>query len=227
MRHGRIMRVAFYRARRRVRRWSRPLSESLRRQRALLWRRLYLIRYRVLIWIARHGAIATILPLLLIGISGFWIPTLQGSLEPLFATEEQLQALHSLFLTLGGALLGAVALVSSLVLFSMQVNVERMPHGLFRRLSADRRLLSAFAATFLLAVFVASLSLIPDRGRIGAGAFGAFWATALILILFLYGYRRALVLINPLRQLGLVVARARREFLGMGAAGAARGTAPS
>jgi hypothetical protein len=98
-----------------------------------------------------------------------------------------------------------MAIVSSLVLFSMQVNVERMPRGLFRRLSADRLLLSAFSAAFLLAVFVAALSLIPDKRLIGAATLGASWATVLILILFLYGYRRPLDLINPLRQLGLVV----------------------
>ena len=87
-----------------------------------------------------------------------------------------------------------------------------MPHGLFRRLSADGRLLSAFAVAFLFAILVAALSLMPDRDCIGTATFVAAWATALILILFLYAYRRALVLINPLRQLGLVVARTRREF---------------
>jgi hypothetical protein len=109
---------------------------------------------------------------------------LRGSLEPLFATEERLQGLRSFFLTLGGALLGAAAIVSSLVLFSMQVNVERMPHGLFPKLSADRRLLSAFAAAFLLAVFIAVLSLIPNARLTGMATFGAFWATWLILFLF-------------------------------------------
>ena len=191
----------------------RPLLESLDRRRALLWHRAYYGHHRVLIRIARHGASAApVLLLLLIGITAFGIPLLQGSLESLFATQERLQGLRSLFVTLGGALLGAAAIVCSLVLFSMQVNVERMPHGLFRRLSADRRLLGAFAAAFLLAVFIAALSLIPDARLIGAAVFGGCWATALILVLFLYGYRRALVLVNPLHQLGVVVATTRREF---------------
>jgi hypothetical protein len=188
-------------------------QEALRRRRALLWHRVYYARYRILIWIARHGAIAAaILLLVLVTISAFWTPVLQDSLDPLFATEGRVQGLRSLFQTLGGALLGATAIVSSLVLFSMQVNVERMPHGLFRRLNADHCLLTAFAAAFLLAVFVAALSLIPDKRLIGAATLGAFWATALILFLFLSGYRRALILINPLRQLDIVVARTRREF---------------
>jgi hypothetical protein len=99
--------------------------------------------------ISRHRAIAAVVTLLaLVGISALWIPVLQGFLERLFVEEQQLQGVRSLFQTLGGALLGATAIVSSLVLFSMQVNVERMPHGLFRRLSADLRLLGAFAAAF-------------------------------------------------------------------------------
>jgi hypothetical protein len=84
--------------------------------------------------------------LLLLGVSGYGVPELRKWLESHFATEAQLGILRSLFLTLGGALIGAAAIVSSLVLFAMQVNIERMPHGLFRRLSADPRLLSAFAA---------------------------------------------------------------------------------
>src|SRR3981189_316078 len=136
------MRVVLHRMRQCVRQHLCSLLNSLDRRRALLWHRFYYIRHRALIRIARHGAsAATILLLVLIGIAAFWIPALQDSLGYLFASEGRLQELRSLFLTLGGALLGATAIVSSLVLFSMQVNVERMPHGLFRRLSADRRLL--------------------------------------------------------------------------------------
>jgi hypothetical protein len=155
---------------------------------------------------------ACAVPLLLVGGGGFGIPALQKWLESHFATEAQLGLLRSLFLTLGGALIGATAIVSSLVLFAMQVNIERMPHGLFRRLSADPRLLSAFATTFLLAVAITCLSVLPGREWIGSAVYGAFWATAAIVILFLYSYRRALVLVNPVRQLELVVRRSRREL---------------
>jgi hypothetical protein len=73
-------------------------------------------------------------------------------------------------------------------------------------------LLGAFAGAFLLAVFLAVLSLIPDVRRTGAATLGACWAVTLILLLFLYSYRRALDLISPVRQLRLVVESARREF---------------
>lgn len=196
-----------------MRQWARLRFEALRRGKALTWQRFYFIRYRLLVWRDRHGGIAgTILLVILVAASAFGIPTLQERLEPLFAEADRAQMLRTLFQTLGGALLGAAAIVSSLVLFSMQVNVERMPHGLFQRFSADRRLLSAFAAAFLLAVIVVALSLILDKRLISLTIFIAFWAVVLILILFLYGYRRALVLINPRRQLELVIESTRREF---------------
>ena len=123
-----------------------------------------MLRYRLLSWKARHETTAAAIALILIvALSAIRISALQDALAPRFATDARLEALRSLFLTLGGALIGAAAIVSSLVLFAMQVNIERMPHGLFRRLSADRRLLSAFAVTFLLAVAIAGLSLVQGQ----------------------------------------------------------------
>lgn len=189
------------------------MSTGLARRKALVWQQVYLVRYRYLVWRQRHGAVAVAIILLaLIGLSGFSVPALQELLHPILATEAELASLGSFLLTLGGALIGAAAIVSSLVLFAMQVNVERMPHGLFRRLSADRRLLSAFAATFILAVIIASLSLNVSQQRVGAIIFTAFWGTAIILGLFLYGYRRALILVNPAQQLKMVVRQTQREL---------------
>lgn len=205
--------VGFRLVPRRFKKNARLASVRLARTRAVLWQKLEVARSRFLIWRLRHGPVTTaILLLVLIGISALWIPTLQVILEPSFASEARLALLRSLFLTLGGALIGAAAIVSSLVLFAMQVNIERMPHGLFRRLSADRKLLNAFAATFLIAVAITSLSLVQEPKRVGAFVFAAFWGTAIILGLFLYGYRRALTLVNPVQQLGMVVRQTQREL---------------
>lgn len=199
--------------RRRINRSTKRASQILARRKALIWQQLYRTRFRFLVWRQRHGAVAVAIILLaLIGLSGFGVPALQELLHPILATEAELALLGSFLLTLGGALVGAAAIVSSLVLFAMQVNVERMPHGLFRRLSADRRLLSAFAATFILAVIIASLSLNVGQQRVGAIIFMAFWGTAIVLGLFLYGYRRALILVNPAQQLKMVVRQAQREL---------------
>ncbi len=209
----RITHVYLLRACRRMRQWMRLQREALRRAKALSWQRFYFARYRFQVWRVQHGQVAgTILLVFLVAVSALGIPKLQEELEPYLAEGSQFQMLRTLFQTLGGALLGATAIVTSLVLFSMQVNVERMPHGLFQRLSADRPLLSAFSAAFVLAVMVAGLSLIPDSQNVGIALFLASWALVLILVLFLVGYRRALILVNPTRQLGLVLQSARREF---------------
>jgi hypothetical protein len=183
------------------------------RRKALLWHRFYAFRYQYLVWQTRHGAVAAAIALLLfVGGTALWIRWFQKLLAPLFKTETSLASLRSLFITLGGALVGAVAIVSSLVLFAMQVNIERIPHGLFRRLSADLRLLGGFAATFLVAVAIAALSLVLDQHRIGIAVFCAFWGVVFILAMFHYCYRRALSLVSPVRQFGLVIRRTRREL---------------
>lgn len=139
-------------------------------------------------------------------------PALQSLLENHYSTEYAIDGLRGLILNVGSALIGAAAIVTSLVLFAMQVNIERMPHGLFRRLSADRKLLGAFALAFLLAIGVATLSTLVDQAQLAQVVLTASWAVVLILISFMYAYRRALVLINPLQQLGILIQDTRKEF---------------
>ncbi|WP_323034155.1 hypothetical protein [Pararhodobacter sp.] len=129
-----------------------------------------------------------------------------------YSTEHAVEGLRGLILNVGSALIGAAAIVTSLVLFAMQVNIERMPHGLFRRLSADRKLLGAFALAFLLAIGVATLSTFVDQARLAQVVLAASWAVVFILISFMYAYRRALVLINPLQQLGILMQDTRKEL---------------
>jgi len=125
---------------------------------------------------------------------------------------ERFAALRSLLGTIGGALVGATAIGFSVVMIAVQLNFARMPHGLFLRLSSDARLLGAFAGTFLLAVVVAALSIIPDAGWVALALITAAWGTLLILLLFLYGYWRALSLINPAVQLRLLVSDAQTDL---------------
>jgi hypothetical protein len=114
--------------------------------------------------------------------------------------------------TLGASLLGAAAIVMSLVMFAMQINVERTPHRLFRRLSTDLRLLGAFAVTFLLSFLVAGVGLALEGNWIAYALYTELWATASILLLFLYAYRRALRLISPIDQLDIIAATASKHL---------------
>ena len=180
---------------------------------ATLWQHTHRAQYQLDVWKLRHGRIAFVAVLLLfVSASIFLSSALQKVLAGFYSTAPALETLRGLILSVGSALIGAAAIVTSLVLFAMQVNIERMPHGLFRRLSADRKLLGAFALSFLLAIFVATLSTFVDQARLAQVVLAASWAVVLILISFMYAYRRALVLINPLQQLGILVEGTRKEM---------------
>ncbi len=188
-------------------------KKAVLRRIATLWQYVYRVQYRLGGWRYRYSglAFASVLALL-VATSFYWSPELQNVLEAHYSTEQSIEGLRSLIQNIGTALIGAAAIVTSLVLFAMQVNIERMPHGLFRRLSADRRLLSAFALTFLLAIGIAALSTFTEQSLLAPIVLSASWAIIFIIVLFLYSYRRALVLINPLQQLGILVNDTRREF---------------
>ena len=159
----------------------------------------------------RGAAIASIFFLAFISASFLAAPKFQ-SLTAAYLAGEKFGVLRNLLATVGGALIGATAIGFSVVMIAVQLNFARMPHGLFRRLSSDLRLLGSFAATFILAIGVSVLSLVPDASWSGIVLICALWQTVLILVLFFYGYRRSLDLINPTVQLHLVVGTAQRDL---------------
>ena len=192
---------------------------------AAWWQRAYRIQYRITKWKHYYGGYAlTVLVFLLVAASLYLFPVLQEVLRDYYSSQQQIEGLRALMLGVGSALIGATAIVTSLVLFAMQVNIERMPYGLFRRLSADPRLLSAFALAFLLAIGVAILSTFVQHTRLAIVLLPASWAIVFILSLFLYAYRRALILINPLKQLDILIQTTRKELQGWNRR--ARRTAP-
>lgn len=137
-------------------------------------------------------------------------PNLNSALE----ASLEVSSVQALVLNLGSALIGATAIVTSLVLFSMQVNVERMPHGLFRRLGSDSKLLGAFALAFMLALTIAVLSVAVSKTSLGYIIIIVFWSVASTLGLFLYAYRRALILVNPTRQIEILLRDTAKHFQG-------------
>lgn len=137
---------------------------------------------------------------------------LSGPVGKAFVDPDRFAVVTSFLLGIGGALIGAAAIAFSLILFALQVNVERMPHGLFRRLSSDARLLGAFAVAFSLAATVAATSLFPSATYVSFALAFALTATVCELALFIYAYRRALSLINPTQQLTFIIADVRRTF---------------
>ena len=187
--------------------------QNVQRKIAKLWQYMYVVRHLFTQYQSRYGGVASSVILLLLVAGTFYLsPALQSILDKYYVTEDAIQGLRSFILTIGSALIGAAAIVTSLVLFAMQVNIERMPHGLFHRLSRDGKLLTAFTFTFLLAITVATLSTLLEQVALAYVILFAAWCIFFILWLFRYSYRRALVLINPLQQLRILTENARREL---------------
>lgn len=129
-----------------------------------------------------------------------------------FSDSAALASATSLLSGIGGALIGAATIAFTLILFAMQVNVERMPHGLFRRLSSDARLLGAYALSFVLACGVAASVLLPHPSWMSYALAFALTVIVAEVALFVYAYQRALLLINPGHQLSIVIGDVRRAF---------------
>lgn len=114
---------------------------ALRKKVAEFW----VYGYRGKFWLTTKtqkygGAVAAVALFSVLAGSFYASPALQKILANYYSSAAEIESLRALILNIGSALIGAAAIVTSLVLFAMQVNIERMPHGLFRRLSADRKL---------------------------------------------------------------------------------------
>ena len=122
------------------------------------------------------------------------------------------ESLQTVIITVGGAMIGATAILASFVLFAMQVNVERLPHGLFRRFSSDARLLATFGASFVFSIAGTALSLIQDTRFAPLMIVLGLGAVVVILRLLFGAFRRSLVLVNPIEQMRLVREAAERQM---------------
>lgn len=189
------------------------LKESLLLWYAKGWQRIYFLESWFFNVKSNYGGRLGLLFLaVLIVTNALFVPALQSYFEPYFSEPDRLDLIRELFLNIGAALIGATAIAFSLIMFAMQVNVERMPHGLFKKFSSDVKLLGAFAATFSLAAIIAGLSLIPNKFWVPGAVVTSVWSSLSIILLFVLAYRRALALISPTMQLELVVTDTKKNF---------------
>ena len=100
------------------------MRKAVARRIAALWQRTYRAQYQFGLWKLRYGNIAFYAVLfLLVSASAYLSPTLQNVLASYYSTEHAIKGLRGLILNVGSALIGAAAIVTSLVLFAMQVNI--------------------------------------------------------------------------------------------------------
>ena len=135
-----------------------------------------------------------------------------GDIVEFFPSNDAYNAFQSLLVGVGSALIGATAIVASLLLFSLQVNVERLPHGMFRRLNSDRALLLSFVASIAVSILIAVTSLVNVRQFAPTGFIILAFGTALVLRMMLFSYRRMLTLVSPIQQMLILVERVADQF---------------
>lgn len=181
---------------------------------ATIWNKLYFAKYYIVAFNRRNQRVALFILILSLGcLNIYLLDIIQLFLEPYFkGNESSLLTLQTFLITIGGALVGASAIVFTLVSFAMQVNVERLPYGLFHKLSDDKKLLVAFTGTIVLAVVIAASALIPDSTWVAIALTCLLWGIFIIIVLFIYTYKRALSLINPVKQLEFLLADTENDF---------------
>lgn len=191
---------------------------------ARYWQYFYTIKNKLTTTIIRYKKI--FIPLIFLGLfilNYFIYPKINGIVEPYFQIGDRINGIQTLFIALGGAMIGATAIAFSLIMFAMQVNVGRVPYGLFRKFSSDLRLLSIFVIVFFLAIMIACLSLVSDITWITVTILIATWSTIFIILFFLVAYKRALTLISPIEQLSILI-NSTKKNLGLWAKAARRAT---
>lgn len=126
--------------------------------------------------------------------------------EQLTSSGESFKSLGSFALSLGSAFIGVTAVVFALIVFSMQVNVERLPYELFHGFSSDKKLITFFGIIFFISTVIASLSLIPDSYSTCSAWIFIFIVEGVFAIFYLLHatFQRALRLVNPYEQLKLI-----------------------
>jgi len=183
----------------------------------MAWHRIYYAIYYVRLFLFKYQTwLATLLIGAMCVLAEYFSRHWENAAAKVFADKDLFDALRTLLITVGAALLGATAIAFSFIMFAMQVNVERMPHGLFRKFTSDVRLMLAFGFMFALAIAVPSLALVPDTSWASFAISYALQGIILVFLLLIYSYRRALTLINPIRQLRFVADDAMRGLSAWG-----------
>lgn len=125
---------------------------------------------------------------------------------------ETFKSLQPIFLNVGSALIGSTAIIFSIIIFTLQVNNERVPYGVFIKLSRDKKLFALFITALILSVCIAIFSFLSAKYALYTIQIAILFFV-IILSCFIYSYTRALDLISPIFQLESIVKHAKDELL--------------
>lgn len=170
-----------------------------------LWKKFYLFKQKAStrkVTLIKSSLIVVSVVLIISYIS----PSLQLLLN------NKIKTLESIFVSVGSGFISATAIVFTLIIFVLQINVERLPYGLFRQISRDKRILLPFIFSLCFSIIISSLSLFIKEDFESLYFFCFLFLIISIIFLFLYSFNRALLLINPIHQLNTLIHNSNRNF---------------
>lgn len=109
--------------------------------------------------------------------------------------------LSSIFLNVGCTYIGVTVISFSFMTFVTQINIERMPYGLFYYFSKDSTLLAYFISIFVLSLAFTSLNLFKLHDGVGYLILLGLIISFFIVFFLVKSYGRIFQLINPIEQL--------------------------
>ncbi len=187
--------------------------ESVRAVSPIFWQKYYMLGNGLSRGILKFRTkLFGLIVFVLFATSWFWVLKFNTGIERYFSVDNRLGELHTLFITLGAALVTVSVIAFSFIMFAMQVNVERMPYGLFRKLSSDKKLLAYFLLVFILSLLIGFFSIIGTNDLIGISIISVLWGIFIIVFFLLAAFNRALKLISPTEQLKLILESTKNEL---------------
>lgn len=131
-------------------------------------------------------------------------------IEPIFQyyfieNKDAFKDLKTFLVTISAGLVGLTAIIFTLIIFSMQTNLEKLPFGLFKNFSSDKKLMFYLGMMLTLSILIGILSLVQDSYFSG-WIFNIFLISIVSIYSFIYlSFKRGLKLINPLEQLNMII----------------------
>ncbi|MCG7550507.1 hypothetical protein [Pseudoalteromonas sp. Of7M-16] len=129
----------------------------------------------------------------------------QDLLFRFFFERESFLQFRSTILGIGGSLIGATSIAFTFLIFSLQNNLDKLPHGLFRKAGVDSRLIFYYLVSVMLALSICFISLFPDYRYVMVMLSMLFISVSTILIMFILAYKRTLIIVNPTFHLGTIL----------------------
>jgi hypothetical protein len=126
----------------------------------------------------------------------------KDNFSSIFFEREVFLQFKSILLGIGGSLIGATSIAFTFLIFSLQNNLDKLPHGLFRKAGVDSRLVFYYLTSVMLAISICFISLFPDYRYVMVMISMLFLSVGTILIMFILAFKRTLLIVNPVFHIG-------------------------